>query len=148
MVDIQIPDPNVFYFPRVFPEYYYCQKVLSPYPLALWRFFQSKMVVLSLKNVTFQLGFPFHNGGYRQIKDSNLFHFPGVFTECYHCQKVLSQYLLPFWSYYQSKMVFSLSKMSNFQQGFPFHNGGYRQITDPNHFYFPRVFPEFMICIT
>ena len=30
MVDIQIPDPNLFYFPGVFPEYCKCQKVLSP----------------------------------------------------------------------------------------------------------------------
>ena len=48
---------------------------------------------------------------------TNLFYFPGVFLEYYHCQKVLSPYLLPFWRYFQSKTVFSLT-MSHFRGNF------------------------------
>ena len=100
-----------FYFPGVFSVYYHCQKVLSPYVLALWR-----RVVFSLKMSHFSGNF--HSiGRYRQITDHNLFYFPEVFSEYYHCQKVLSPYLLPFWRYIQSKMVFLL-KMSHFSGDF------------------------------
>ena len=68
-----------FYFPGVFPEYYHCQEVLSPYLLPLWRYFQTKMVFL-LKMSHFSGDFNSIMADIDKSQTTIFFYFPGVIS--------------------------------------------------------------------